>query len=113
LLEGAQLVPSDALTCALYFARAVPLTWLLALVLAGLGTFICASCFKLWPQERTIPKLIDNPEHWQGRAEEVRALAEQMNDPEAKRTMLRIAESYDRLAVRAADRLKPHKPNVE
>jgi len=35
---------------------------------------------------------INDPKHWLDRAKEVRALAEQMNDPEAKRTMLKARE---------------------
>jgi hypothetical protein len=43
---------------------------------------------------------IDDPKHWLDRAKEARALAEQMNDPEAKRTMLKNADDYERLAQR-------------
>ena len=45
--------------------------------------------------------LLDDPEHWLARAEEIRTIAEFMNDPEAKRIMFDIAEGYDR---RAAER---------
>jgi hypothetical protein len=34
---------------------------------------------------------INDPKHWLDRAKEARALAEQMDDPEAKRTMLKNA----------------------
>ena len=33
---------------------------------------------------------INDPKHWLDRAKEARALAEQMDDPEAKRTMLKV-----------------------
>src|SRR6266545_284430 len=45
--------------------------------------------------------ILDNPEHWQERAEEARSIAEQMSDPDSKRMMLRIAEDYERLAAHA------------
>jgi hypothetical protein len=45
-----------------------------------------------------MPALLDDPEYWRSRAEEARVVAEQLSDPEAKRTMLRIATDYDRLA---------------
>jgi hypothetical protein len=53
-----------------------------------------------------MPRVIDNPEHWRARAEESRTLAEQMNDAEARRIMLGIADSYEFLAERAVERSK-------
>jgi hypothetical protein len=47
---------------------------------------------------------INDPKHWLDRAKEARALAEQMNDPEVKRTMLKNADDYERLAQRAEER---------
>jgi hypothetical protein len=47
---------------------------------------------------------INDPEHWLKRAKEARALAEQIDDPEAKRTMLKNADEYERLAHRAEER---------
>jgi len=47
---------------------------------------------------------INDPKHWLDRAKEARALAEQMSDPEAKRTMLKNAYDYERLAQRAEER---------
>jgi hypothetical protein len=51
---------------------------------------------------RTI--LIDDPEHWRQRAKESRALADQLDDPTAKQTLLEIAQSYERLAELAERR---------
>jgi hypothetical protein len=47
---------------------------------------------------------INDPEHWLDRAKQARALAEQMDDPEVKRTMLKNAGDYERLAQRAEER---------
>jgi O-methyltransferase involved in polyketide biosynthesis len=56
--------------------------------------------------------LMDDAEHWWSRAEETRTVAELMNDPEAQRIMFDIAEGYDRLAERAAERVANHKPDT-
>ena len=49
---------------------------------------------------------INDPKHWEGRAEEMRTAAEDIKDPVARETMLRIAKDYDRLAERAAERTR-------
>jgi hypothetical protein len=48
--------------------------------------------------------LLEDAEHWWSRAEETRTIAEIMTDLEAKRIMSEIADGYDRLAERAAER---------
>jgi hypothetical protein len=50
--------------------------------------------------------ILDDPDHWHGRAKEARALAEQMSDPAAKAAMLRIAGDYERIAQHAEQRAK-------
>jgi hypothetical protein len=49
---------------------------------------------------------INDPAHWRQRAEEARAVAEQMNEPQSKEAMLRIAKDYEHLAERAEQRAK-------
>jgi hypothetical protein len=51
---------------------------------------------------------IGDPQYWRHRAEEVGTLADELTDPEAKRKMLKIAEYYKALAIRAAQRLRHH-----
>jgi hypothetical protein len=50
--------------------------------------------------------LLNNPAHWHLRAEETRLLASQLIDPDAKATILKIADEYDRLAKRALIRMR-------
>ena len=47
-----------------------------------------------------------SPEHWRQRAEEARAQAEQMKDPDAKQALYKIAEIYDQLAEQAEGKIK-------
>jgi hypothetical protein len=58
-----------------------------------------------------ISHFINEPDHWRARAEEARNLANQMNDPESKDAMLRIADDYERLANRAEHRAAGVLPN--
>jgi hypothetical protein len=53
---------------------------------------------------------INDPTHWLDRAKEARALAEHIGDPEAKRTMLKNAADYERLAKRAKERAEGRWP---
>ena len=53
-----------------------------------------------------MPSLLNNPAHWQLRAEETCSLAAQLIDPEAKATILKIADEYERLAHRALIRMQ-------
>ncbi len=49
---------------------------------------------------------LQNPEHWRKRAEELRSIADGLTVfARAKASLLRAAEEYDRLAIRAQRRL--------
>lgn len=52
-----------------------------------------------------MPTLLNNPAHWHLRAQEARLLAAQLEDPVARAATLKIADEYDRLAVRATKRM--------
>jgi hypothetical protein len=56
--------------------------------------------------------LLDDAEHWWSRAEEARTIAEIMTDPEARQIMFDIADGYDRLAERAAERIANGTPDI-
>jgi hypothetical protein len=49
-------------------------------------------------------KPIYDPKHWRDRAAEMRALADTMKDSETMGIMCRLADDYDKLADRAAQR---------
>jgi len=51
---------------------------------------------------------ISDPQYWRRRAEEARTVGAELIDPEAKRKMLKIAEDYERLAIRPERRLRHH-----
>jgi hypothetical protein len=48
---------------------------------------------------------LNDSEHWRGRAEESRILAELISDETSKKMMLKIADDYEKLAARASARL--------
>jgi hypothetical protein len=50
------------------------------------------------------PSIATEPKHWRDRAKEARAVAAQMSDREARNMMLHIADSYEKLAIRAEKR---------
>jgi hypothetical protein len=53
-----------------------------------------------------MPKVsVHDPKHWRERAEQARALANGLMDPEAKRRMLKLVEDYEELARRVEKRL--------
>jgi len=53
-----------------------------------------------------VPILVNNPAYWRNRAEETRALADEMTDVLAKLRMLKLVQDYEELAVRAENRLR-------
>jgi hypothetical protein len=51
------------------------------------------------------PPLRDDPKHWRKLAQEARATADQLGDPDAKKTMLEIAGGYEQLASLAEKKM--------
>ena len=49
-----------------------------------------------------MPSLLQEALEWLDRAEQAREVAEQLTDPWAKKALLELAESFDRLARAAA-----------
>jgi hypothetical protein len=53
---------------------------------------------------------LNDPRHWRDRGEEARTRANQLDDPESKSAMLRIADDYELLAERVEARASGHSP---
>jgi hypothetical protein len=51
-----------------------------------------------------LPSPVDDPKHWYDRGAEMRALADLMRHEETKTTMHKLADDYDKLGDRAAER---------
>jgi hypothetical protein len=51
-----------------------------------------------------MPSLLDDPGHWRACAKEARSVASLMTDPDARKTLLSIAASYDALVRHAEKR---------
>jgi hypothetical protein len=49
---------------------------------------------------------LDDPEYWRDRAEQVRALADEVSNQSARDAILRIVADYELLAIRAQERAK-------
>ena len=47
----------------------------------------------------------NDPAFWEARAEETRAIMQRVNDPQSRRLLVTIAESYEELAERTRSRL--------
>jgi hypothetical protein len=47
---------------------------------------------------------LDDPEYWRDRAEQVRALADEVSNQRARDAILRIVADYELLAIRAQER---------
>jgi hypothetical protein len=51
-----------------------------------------------------LPIVYGTPEHWAARAKEARQMAALIDNPEAKRSMIALAENYEKVAKRAEAR---------
>jgi hypothetical protein len=57
--------------------------------------------------------IFDDPKHWRQRAEQARALAEQMSDLASREMMLGIVKDYEQLAERAEQRAQEERKKKE
>lgn len=52
---------------------------------------------------RSMPVAVNLEKHWRALSANIRAQAARMNDPQMRAVMVKIADSYDRLADRARE----------
>src|SRR5262245_46398234 len=68
------------------------------------GLLAMAMHYRLEPAdfglEAVMPQRVNNPRYWQSYAEETRTIAEQITDPECKRLLIGVSETYAELARR-------------
>ena len=62
------------------------------------------------PDDLAMASQLEDPDHWRKRAKEARDIADAIADPQSKGEMLKIAESYEKLAGRATSRRAAKKP---
>jgi hypothetical protein len=58
------------------------------------------------------PSMKDDPKHWRQLAQDARAAADQVSDPEAKKTLLEIADGYEQLALITEKKIAPKSNEV-
>ena len=59
-----------------------------------------------------LPVFLNDPQHWRDRADQMRSLASETSDPESRTIMLRVANDYELLALRAERRAKSSTPST-
>jgi len=86
-------------------------SWLPFIALIGVWIFLSrqmqgagGKASGLWGRGVISHRLLDDPKHWRDRADEARAVAERLADPESKRRILEIADGYEHLALKAEER---------
>jgi hypothetical protein len=58
------------------------------------------------------PSMKDDPMYWRQLAQDTRAAAGQLRDPESKKTLLEIADGYEQLAMIAEKKMAPEPDDV-
>jgi len=73
--------------------------------LKNLGLQSMAMHYRVAPtspeQEAVVTVRVDSPEYWRSHVEATLCIADQMTDPECKRLLMRVAETYAQLARHA------------
>jgi hypothetical protein len=80
-------------------------SWLPFIAFIGVWIFLSRQARSgLWRRGAISARPLDDPKHWRERADEARAVAEKLTDPECKRRMLEIAGGYECLALKVEER---------